>query len=121
MKRIINNFIYFLFIIEFALLVNSCKNDNEEDLKICDTTNVSYSSIKTIFDNNCVRCHNDQINNNDILLNTYENAKTAAESGLLYKAVNHLSGATPMPYQLPKLENCEVRKISIWIETNTPE
>lgn len=121
MLRVIKHLISFLLIIQFPLLLQSCRNDHEEDLKICDTSNVSYSSIKYIFDNNCVRCHNDQINNFDIRLNTYENAKNAAQSGLLYKAVNQLSGVTPMPYQLPKLEDCEVRKISIWIETNTPQ
>ena len=59
---------------------------------------------------------NESNNNRDIKLDSYQNAKNAAETGLLIKAVNHLPGVVPMPYQLPKLDPCDVHKITIWIK-----
>jgi hypothetical protein len=106
-----------------SLLLSSCEFKNEEALEMipCDTTNVTYSSVQPIFENNCVRCHNEQLNYLDVKLSSYDNAKTAAQTGLLIKAVNHLPGVVPMPFQLPKLDECDVRKITIWINTNTPQ
>jgi hypothetical protein len=101
----------------------SCEFKHEEDLfaNDCDTLNVTYKTIEPILQANCVRCHNDQVFNREIKLNTYEHAKAAAETGLLKMAVNHESGVTPMPYLLNKLDTCSVRKITIWIETDTPK
>jgi hypothetical protein len=115
-----------LFII-CALLVlvflSSCEFKNEESMELlpCDTINVTYASVQPIFENNCVRCHNEQLNYFDIKLSSFANAKAAAQTGYLIKAVNHLSGVIPMPFQLPKLDDCDVRKITIWINNNTPQ
>ena len=105
------------------IILASCEFKHEEELfgNDCDTLNLSYNAIEPILQANCVRCHNDQVFNRDIKLNTYEHAKSAAETGLLKKAVNHENGVTPMPYMLEKLDSCSVRKITIWIETNTPK
>ncbi len=107
------------------LTLTSCEFNNKErleDLKgwPCDSTNVNYSKVSPIFKNNCVQCHNQDYNNKQIILDSYENAKNAAQTGLLVKAVNHIPGVIPMPYQSPMLENCSTRKVTIWINTETP-
>ena len=115
----------FLFPILLILIqfLYSCESRNEESLDSvpCDTTNITYATVRPIFENNCVRCHNDLTNYFDIKLNSFANVQNAAQSGLLIKAVNHLPGVIPMPFQLPKLGDCEVKKITIWINNNTPQ
>ena len=109
----------------FAFILSSCEFKNEEtmDFAPCDTANITYSTVQPIFENNCVRCHNEVTNYFDIKLNSYDNVKAAALSGLLIKAVNHWPGPgiVPMPFQLPKLDSCSVHKITIWIRNNTPQ
>lgn len=123
--RIMNPF-PFLFAIAIVSLLGlgcGCTFNSEEELygSQCDTTNVTYSVVQPIFQANCVSCHNAEYNNRGIILDTYEDAVAAAQTGRLIKAVNHLPGATPMPYGGNKLPVCEVRKITIWIEMGTPE
>jgi hypothetical protein len=108
----------------FAILFfSSCEFRKEDQLDNipCDTTNITYSTVRPIFENNCIRCHNEFTNYFDIKLSSYDNVKAAAESGYLIKAVNHLPDVVPMPFQLPKLGECDVRKITIWIQNNTPQ
>jgi hypothetical protein len=105
-----------------SVIIYGCEFKNEEDFEkqTCDTINVTYSRVKPVFSNNCVRCHNDQLNYFGIKLNSYENAKNAAQTGLLKLAVSHDPQVTPMPFQLPKLDDCDLRKVIIWIDTGTP-
>jgi len=116
----------FLPLLVFAVLlisISSCKFNNEEALygHDCDTTTVTYAKVKPIFDNNCVGCHNSENTTYGsrfglvVMLYDYDNAKAAANSGLLIKAVNHLPGVTPMPYGLSKLPECEVEAVTAWI------
>jgi hypothetical protein len=107
----------------FSIILSSCTFRNEEKLEFipCDTTNVTYAAVQPIFESNCVRCHNEQLNYFDIKLSSYDNAKAAAQTGYLIKAVNHLPGVVPMPFQLQMLDECDVRKITIWINNNTPQ
>ncbi len=113
---------YVIILVFLTFILFSCEFKNEEDMEIsqCDTLNVTYATVEPIFQNNCVRCHNETTNYVDIKLNSYENAKKAAETGLLVLAVNHLPPVVPMPFQLPMLEYCNVRKITIWINKGTP-
>lgn len=110
----------------FLLLILSffgCTFNSEEDLygTNCDTTVINYGIVQPIFEANCVVCHNNGLNYNDILLNSYANAINAAQTGKLVKAINHLSGATPMPYLGSKLPNCPVLQVTLWIEQGTPQ
>ena len=100
-----------------------CTYNSEEDLygTICDTTVINYSIVQPIFQGNCISCHNATLNYEGIILNTFEDAVSAAQTGRLINAVNHLPGSTPMPFGGSKLPECEVRKITLWIEKETPE
>lgn len=110
------------------LLTISCTNNNELDLYgeyICDTTNITWeSSIAEILDKNCVYCHGPELaypENKPVRHDSYEDELVVVKDGRLFKAVNHLPGIKPMPYQLPKLPECERIKINLWLENGAPE
>ncbi len=107
------------------IVLDSCEFKNEEDLRnsTCDTFNITYAKVKPILDANCVKCHNEDINYEAIKLNSYENVVKAAQTNHLVLAVNHISspGIVFMPFNLPKLEDCEVRKITILVNTGVPK
>lgn len=88
----------------------------------CDTVNMKYSTdIVPILTANCYVCHGGNASNSGgrkfdshALLLNYVN------SGKLVKAITHSSGATPMPYQLPKLPECTINKIKAWVNRGAP-
>jgi len=95
---------------------NSLSNTNS-----CDTTNVTYTnSIKAIFDNNCISCHNASNPSGGWALDTYNSSKTCAQSGRLLGAVKWLSGYSAMPPGGNKLSDCNIAKIQKWINAGMP-
>ena len=104
-----------------ALLFSSCYYDNEEDLypfyeNNCDTTSVSYSlTVKPILERSCVSCHQASNPSGNVLLDTYEGVKTAANNGSLYGSINHDDGYTAMPLGGGKLSNCSIAQVKSWI------
>lgn len=99
----------------------TCTNNNEEDLYGCQANKSTYTSLKPIFENNCAACHNNQVVNKGIKLNTYDNVKQTAISGKLLKVITHAPGVVPMPYGGQKLPDCEIESISSWINRGMPE
>jgi hypothetical protein len=114
---------YFFVFVICVLFFSRCEFKNEEDMEAtqCDTLNITYVKVAPIFQSSCVRCHNETTNYYGIKLNSYQNVKDAVGTGLVIKAINHEPGVEPMPFQLPKLEPCNVRKITIWINNGAPE
>lgn len=116
MKRIIKTGILLL-----ALgFLQSCYWDNEEELypmaQPCDTTNVTYSgSIAPLLDANCASCHNSSLPQGSVNLDNYGGVKVVADNGRLWGAVNHSDGYSAMPQNRPKLNDCNLSKIRIWI------
>lgn len=100
-------------------LLSSCYYDSEEDLYAgsnCDTANVSFAtSIQPVLDANCISCHSSALSEAGVNLETYNTVLPHVNSGILWKAVNHEPGVTPMPYKQPKLPECELLKIRAWI------
>lgn len=103
------------------LLTTACTNNNEEDLYGCKPEKAVYSTLKPVFDNNCIACHNTQFANRNIRLDTYENVKTVAQTGRLVKVIKHETGVAPMPQGGQKLADCEIQSIESWIQRNMPE
>lgn len=105
----------------FGLLtLNSCYYDDEETLYpqslACDTTNVTYSAtISAIMSSNCNACHSGSAPQANIKTDNYTDLKDIADNKKLWGAVNHLSGYSPMPKDRPKLSDCDLDKIRIWI------
>lgn len=84
----------------------------------CDTSNVTYSNtIQPILENNCYTCHNaddaSSIGGN-IVLDNYQAVEEKATRML--NAVQHAEGYSNMPKGQPKLDECTIAKIRIWVE-----
>jgi len=114
-------------IINAALLVlaiaflQGCYWDNEEELypivADCDTTNVTYSgTVAVILDGNCVSCHNNGFAQGSVVLDNYDDLKVVVDNGRFWGAINHEEGYSPMPQNLPKLKECDLSKIRVWID-----
>lgn len=111
-----------------AFLVTSCYYDNEEYLYPelpggqCDTTGVTYSAfVAPLLASNCNSCHNEATSNGNVITSTYTGLKTAVNSGVFRKAINHESGASAMPQGGNKLPSCELLKIDAWINQGAPQ
>lgn len=115
-------------VIILAFLVSvfsSCAFNSEEELYgivDCDTTVVTWENpIQEILAENCVPCHNEELNYNDVRHDTYEFELIVVNDGRLNGVVNHLPGYPQMPYQLPQLPDCELLLINTWLERGAPE
>lgn len=114
--------------IVFAFLVSvfySCTFNSEEELYgigECDTTVITWEQpIGDILFQNCVPCHNEELQYNGVRHDTYEFELIVVNDGRLNGVVNHLPGYPQMPYQLPKLPECELLLINTWLERGAPE
>jgi hypothetical protein len=91
----------------------------------CDTSQVTYSNtLAPMFAKNCTGCHNDNLTNGNVKLNTYEQVKIVADNGKLVGTITHAPGYTPMPESYPpgsvKLPDCTINQIKIWIAAGAP-
>lgn len=115
-----------VFILAFLVFVfSSCAYNSEEELygiADCDTIVVTWENpIKEILAENCVPCHNEELHYNDVRHDTYAFELIVVNDGRLNGVVNHLPGYPQMPYQLPKLSDCELLLINTWLERGAPE
>ena len=100
-----------------------CHNDKADKLYptpgvvVCDTTNVKYASdIKPIFDAKCNTsgCHNTGgLGGYDFT--TQAGIQPVALNGKIVGSINWSTGFSAMPKNLPKLSQCEIDKITRWI------
>jgi hypothetical protein len=87
----------------------------------CDTSVVRYStSIIPILQNKCIGCHSGAAPQGNVDLTTYANVKSYVTLGKFAGAVNHTPGFYPMPKYGPKLPDCDIAKIRIWIAAGSP-
>jgi hypothetical protein len=122
-KSVFTFIILLNFLIFFMLLIPpGCKDYNKLDLyPPCDTTQIGYSEdIFPIFEANCLPCHSVANQFGDIVLETLEGARVPARNGLLLKAVTHDPTVVPMPKGGGKLGDCEINKITRWINLGEP-
>jgi len=108
-----------------VVITTSCVSNNEEDLypnQTCDTLNVTYSGIvDPIISQNCERCHSAVAPSSGIPLEGYANLKAAVDDGVLLGSIRHDDGFVPMPEDAPKLPDCAIRQIEIWVEAGAPD
>lgn len=87
----------------------------------CDTTNVTYSlTIRPIIDNHCIGCHATTGTGGGILLNTWGQVADQALNGNLLCSVYQEGGCVPMPQGASKLSDCDLTKITIWVNAGAP-
>jgi hypothetical protein len=95
---------------------------NNSCASACDTTNVTYNfSIKPLIEAKCQGCHSGANPQGGIALTDYNQISAVALFGTMLQAVEHSAGATPMPLNSPKLPDCEIDLIRIWIENGAPQ
>ena len=110
------------------MFIVACSKENKQDLLPvvpipCDTVGMQYArDIVPILEINCYRCHGigNTAGSSGILLEGYDNIKPYAQDGTLYGNVTHSPGYDPMPYELPKLDECTINKILDWILQGSP-
>lgn len=120
------------YIVFFSVLVlASCYYDKEEELypsptgsSGCDTTAMTYATnIKPIFDQSCALagCHDATTKSSGYDLSDYTGSAAAAKSARFLGAINHSTGFSPMPKGMAKLSDCNISKITAWINAGTPQ
>jgi len=118
-----------LVLIVIAAVTNSCYYDNEETLypsQGCDTAVVKYSNqVVGILNTRCNSCHdnaNAPLSGGGVSWEGYANISTHLNSGATYfmQCIKHDVGGDPMPTNAPKLSDCEIRTIEIWIRNGYP-
>ena len=101
--------------------LSRCTYNNEEDLYPqiveCDTLNVTYSqTIAPIMSTNCNFCHSGATPPANVKTDTYDDLKIIADDDRLWGCVNHESGYSAMPNDRPKLNDCDLKKIRVWLD-----
>lgn len=91
----------------------------------CDTTGMTYAAdIAPIFNASCAvagACHNGTARSSGYDLSNYSGSVNAANSGRLMGVIKHEPGFSPMPKGMQKLGDCEINKITAWINAGTPQ
>ena len=117
----VKNPVYSFLVILAIGLFQACSWDNEEELYPvagdCDTTNVTYSgTVASILDASCVSCHNSTFAQAGVVVDNHADLKVVVDNGRFWGAINHEDGYSPMPQGLPKLPDCDLKKIRTWID-----
>lgn len=103
----------------------SCTSHNEEELypdQPCDTLQVTYSSsIVPIINLHCLACHSAVAPSSGIPLEGYDHLKAMVDAERLVGSVRHVSGFSAMPQNAPKLPECDLDKIEIWVNQGAPD
>lgn len=94
----------------------------------CDTTGVSYDvEITAILNANCKSCHQPGSGSYSGI-NLYDYAVISGLAldgkftyGTLLSAVMHQGGAPFMPQNGPMLQDCDINKITAWVNNGAPE
>ncbi len=124
MKNLIQFLLFNIIIISFfSAFFSSCTFDNEEDFLedyICDTIDIVYTDLTYIF-SVCATCHSEAFTYRPgIEMDSYESVKSSINTGLVLPAIKH-TGPYKMPNGLPKLPDCDIKKIEAWINAGMPE
>jgi mono/diheme cytochrome c family protein len=104
-----------------AFSMFGCFYDNEEELYPggCDTTNVTYlKSIAPLFTAHCNSCHYTGNPDGYPVTDNYNDVKKNIVK--ITNSINYIQNAPKMPKDAPKLSDCELTKIDIWVRNGMP-
>ncbi len=86
----------------------------------CDTLNVTYAgTVYPILQANCISCHSGETPAGNLDFTDYEQVSIVAQNGALMGSIQHLEGYSPMPQNSPKLDDCSIAQIGIWVRDTT--
>ena len=114
-----------------AVVIYSCSKSSEDNYtdppdppptgggnNNCDTANMEYQAdIVPILSTFCYSCHGENTNSGSmgIILEGFDNIKSRADNGTLVGVISHASGYPPMPKDGTKLSDCNINKITSWV------
>lgn len=107
--------------------LSSCYYDSVEELypqATCDTTNVTYSAtIKPLVDQSCAiaGCHNAPTPTGWDFTKFDKLKQAATTNNKLMLSITHSAGASAMPKNMPKLDDCSIAKFRIWVAAGAPQ
>lgn len=118
MKRIIPLMLGSLLLL---LSFQQCTWENEleaySESDSCNVANVTYTDdIEPILEENCIKCHGNQVSSSNLNFTMIEDVLKEAKSGELSGVINHRDGYPEMPRDGNKLPECTIRKIDKWID-----
>ena len=107
------------------MLLSACSYDILEELekdKVCITEDMKYSvDITAIIQENCLNCHEQGSTiGGGIVLDNFSDVRFWVESGSLLSVVQHEDDFPPMPKNADKLTDCDLDKITSWIDDGAP-
>ncbi len=95
-------------------LNNSCEGG-------CVTTAITYAgTILPIIEDRCDGCHSGNSPQGDLDFSTWNDLNAVAADGRLALAIQHQTGAEPMPPSGPSLSQCRIDQILTWIQDGAP-
>lgn len=113
------------------LILAGCYYDKEDQLypspvagSGCDTANISYAKdIAPILNANCALggCHDAVTKSYNHDLSNYDGVVASVKTGRFLGSVMQDAGYLAMPKSAAKLGDCELSKISAWINAGTPQ
>ena len=111
-----------------VLILQGCYYDKADKLYpasgiSCDTSNITYSTtIKGILQANCAisGCHDASSQAGGYDYTTYAGFVVTIQSNRLLGAINHLNGYFAMPETGSKLSDCDISKITAWVNNGYP-
>jgi cytochrome c553 len=119
---------FFVYIFMGVVMVACTKTNEETESAVvpgntggntpsCDTVNMKYTAnVLPIISANCYGCHGNGRATAGISLDTYDKLKVQVNNKNLMNVITHATGYPPMPYQKPKLADCDINKIKAWID-----
>lgn len=112
-----------------AVLFASCVYENELALfgenippDCGDLSKASYQNdLLPIISANCYRsCHIADVALGGVVLDSYNDLKFYANNGLLVGTITHTPGFDRMPFNEPKLPECQIQTIVAWVNQGAP-
>lgn len=117
-----------LLVVFFGMMLSvGCVYNNEEELyppEPCITENMSYiNDIVPIFQQHCLQCHNEndwQVLGGNVRMSRYTDIQFLINRNFLIEVIRHDPGLPPMPKDAAKIPDCQIEKISSWIDDGFP-
>ena len=115
--------IFFSLVIMYS--ISACYYDKKDQIypqvvaSACDTTNITYTAVVApIIKTNCAMCHAAAVANMSgagIVLDNYASMKPYITNNFLLNSIVQNGTVPPMPLNMPKMDACSIKKISVWI------
>jgi len=87
----------------------------------CDTVEMSFQNdVTPILRTNCFGCHSTSAAFGNIILDNYDEVAKVISAGRFLGSIKHESGFSPMPQNAAQLSDCNIDKISAWVEDGSP-